>query len=151
MNMTLSEWANLATILGVIIAVGALLYTAYQVRINTLTNRANFWLELEKMFQVHDSIHLKLRPSGEWSDGITGPNSAQEWAALEDYMGLFEHCEIMMKSKLIDTKTFVDIFSYRLRNIVSNRTIVDTKLKQEKSSWRHFLELLKRMEIDLPA
>ena len=149
--LTLTQFANLATILGAAVAVGALLYTALQVRKNTLTSRASFWLELEKMFQAHDPVHLNLRPGGRWSDGVSGPLSPQEWVALEDYMGLFEHCEIMMNSGLVDVQTFSDIFVYRLHNIVANRTIVDAKLRKEEKMWGKFLALLRRFDIRLPT
>ena len=149
--LTLVQWANLATIGGAAVAVGALLYTARQVKSNTLTSRANFWLELERMFQTHAPVHLNLRPGGAWADSDSGPTSSQDWAALEDYMGLFEHCEIMMKSGLIDVATFSDIFAYRLRNIVANRDIVEKKLNEEAPSWSNFLSLLGRFDIRLPT
>ncbi|MHC4119525.1 MAG: hypothetical protein ACYSWO_18670 [Planctomycetota bacterium] len=147
--LTLSQWANLATILAATVAVGALLYTAKQVHRNALTNRGTFWLELEKMFRLHDPVHLKLRPGGEWSDKSTGPKNAKEWAELEDYMGLFEHCEIMMNLGLIDGQTFSDIFAYRLRNIAGNPQICDKKLRQEAESWQRFLSLLQRFNISI--
>lgn len=142
---------QLATIVAAAVAVVALLYTAYQVRSNAFTSRASFWLELERMFRTHDDVHLKLRPGGEWSDGVSGPKSAQEWGALEDYMGLFEHCEIMIRLGLIDVRTFSDIFAYRLNNIVANCTVVEAKLQREAKSWENFLSLLKRFDISMPA
>lgn len=147
--LTLSQWANLATILAATVAVGALLYTAKQVQRNALTNRGTFWLELERMFQSHDRVHLRLRPGGEWSDKSNGPKDAKEWAELEDYMGLFEHCEIMMNLGLIDVRTFSDIFEYRLHNIVENRTICEEKLRKEAKSWNRFISLLKRLNISI--
>lgn len=147
--LNLSEFANIATIVACFVAVAALFYTAYHVRKNAQTNRATFWLELEKMFQAHDPVHLKLRPGGKWADGESGPTTPEEWVALEDYMGLFEHCEIMMTSNLIDVSTFSDIFEYRLHNIVNNRSIVNAKLRQEAKDWKNFLKLLKRLDIPL--
>jgi hypothetical protein len=148
--LTLGEFANLATILGIIVAIVTLFFTFYQVNKNAKINRARFWLELEKMFQIHDPVHLKLRPGGEWADGSTGPTTNKEWGALEDYMGLFEHCEIMIALNLIDETTFSDIFKFRLRNIVSNHSIVDAKLCKEKEEWKHFLSLLNRFNVNLP-
>lgn len=150
-GLTLSQWANLATILAATVAVGVLCYTAYQVKINALTNRGTFWLELEKMFQSHDPVHLKLRPGGKWSSKSSGPKEPEEWAELEDYMGLFEHCEIMMNLGLIDVQTFSDIFVYSLRNIVANRLICEKKLRQEAKSWERFISLLQRFDISIPT
>jgi hypothetical protein len=148
--LTLSDFTNVATLLGAVIAMATLFYTAYQVRLNAKTNRAMFWLELEKMSKSHDQVHLNLRTGGKWADGVSCPANPEEWSALEDYMGLFEYCEIMMKMELIDISTFFDIFLYRLRNIVKNRSIVDYKLRKEAKSWRNFLDLLKRFDIPLP-
>ena len=149
MIATIADWANVATISGALIAVFTLFYTAYQVHQHTLISRGQFWLELEKMFARHDEVHLKLRPGGTWHDNATGPKTVEEWVKVEDYMGLFEHCEIMLQKKLIDEKTFRKIFSYRLRNIVANKLIVQAKLIQEKDSWTDFINLLKRLDIQV--
>lgn len=103
------------------------------------------------MFQSHDPVHLKLRPGGKWSSNSSGPKEPEEWAELEDYMGLFEHCEIMMNLGLIDVQTFSDIFAYRLRNIVANSLICEKKLRQEAESWKKFISLLQRFDISIPT
>ncbi len=148
-NLNLVDWANISTILGAIIAVVVLFYTACQVHQNTIISRGQFWLELEKMFSQHDEIHLKLRPGGEWSKENAGPENTNDWVKVEDYMGLFEHCEIMLEKKLIDWKTFKAIFSYRLHNIVANKRIIEKKLINEKTSWEHFMKLLKRLSVQV--
>jgi hypothetical protein len=102
------------------------------------------------MFSQHDAVHLKLRPGGEWTVFGSGPTTGEEWAKVEDYMGLFEHCELMLRGKLIDRKTFEAIFSYRLHNLLANRRIVDAKLHNEGESWTLFLSLLKRLKINPP-
>jgi len=148
--MTLSDWASIATISGAVIAIIVLWYTGRQVHQNTKISRGQFWLELEKMFSDHDDVHLKLRPGGEWSTNNSGPSTAKEWATVEDYMGLFEHCEILLAKGLIDIETFKSLFSYRLRNIIANETIVRGKLIQEKRDWTHFISLLNKLAIPLP-
>ena len=150
MQLTLSEWADISKIAGTVIALIALAYTAVQLRQNTLVRRAQFHLELEKMFSAHDQIHLYLRPGGRWSDQVSGPRDASEWGALEDYMGLFEHCEAMMQKKLVDKDIFKAIFSYRLSNILANRTIVNAKFIDEQERWTLFLSLLKRFDVSVP-
>jgi len=150
-GLRLAQWANVATILGATVAAGVLIYTARQVKRNVLTNRGTFWLELEKMFQSHDPVHLNLRPGGKWSSKSSGPKEPEEWAKLEDYMGLFEHCEIMMNLGLIDVQTFSDIFAYRLRNIVANSLICEKKLRQEAELWKRFISLLQRFDISIPT
>ena len=149
--MTLSEWANLATVLAGVAAVVALVYAALQVRQKNVIARAQFWLELEKMFSAYDEVHLNLRPGGCWADERGAPTTPKEWAKLEDYMGLFEHCEIMLDAGLIDLRTFKEIFGYRLWNIVDNNEIVQQKLIIEGKSWTRFNSLLGRLDISVSA
>lgn len=148
--MSLSDWANIATISGALIAVIVLWYTARQLHQNTKISRGQFWLELEKMFSHRDDVHLKLRPGGEWSSNNRGPSTPQEWLAVEDYMGLLEHCEILLEKKLIDMETFKSIFSYRLNNILANETIVREKLIDHREGWRRFIRLLEKLSIPVP-
>ena len=61
-----------------------------------------------------------------------------EWASLEAYMGLFEHCEALLDDGLVDEKTFARIYSYRLKNIVANPVIVEEKLRKRKAGWLSF-------------
>ena len=147
--MQLGDFANIATILGAITAVVVLFYTAFQIRQNTLISQGQFWLELEKMFAGHDEVHINLRPGGKWAEAGSGPESVEDWAKVEDYMGLFEHCEIMLSKKLIDWNTFGSIFSYRLHNILENEKIVEAKLIEERNSWEGFLRLLKKLQFQI--
>lgn len=147
----LNDWVKISAIVGALAAVGLIIYTAYQVRQNTLISRGQFWLELEKMFTNHDDVHIKLRPGGQWSMPESGgPEDVEDWAKVEDYMGLFEHCEIMMSKKLIDRQTFNSIFSYRLNNILRNQKIVEAKLIREKEKWKVFHSLIKKLKLKSP-
>ena len=148
--MNLENVTNIATIVGAITAVAAIIYTAYQVRQNTRISRGQFWLELEKMFAAHDEVHINLRPGGKWAKANKGPETVEDWANVEDYMGLFEHCEIMLSKKLIDWETFGAIFSYRLHNILMNKTIVDAKLIKNRQYWEGFIRLLEKLRIPIP-
>ena len=148
--MTLQDWADIATVAGILIAVLVLIYTAIQVRMSAKVSKGQFWLRLEEMFSCHDEVHIKLRPGGEWSFPGTGPMTAEEWATVEDYMGLFEHCEIMLQKRLIDWDTFKKIFAYRLRNILANQRIVEAKLVKEKDNWQNFMNLLMKFGIAPP-
>jgi len=150
-SMNLADWANIATIAGIPIAALVLIYTAYQVHQSTKISRGQFWLELEKMFAQHDEVHIKLRPGGEWTTHDAGPKTVEDWAQVEDYMGLFEHCELMLRKGLLDWETFALIFSYRLHNIVANRVIVDAKLRRERQSWQAFIRLLRQLKIEIPG
>lgn len=148
--MNIIESKDLITILGVLIAATSLVFTAINTHTNMKTNRARFWLDLRDRFARHDEVHRRLRPGGAWADE-KGPETPEEWASLEAYMGLFEHCEAMLAQHLIDEATFRDIYAYRLRNIVANDIVRREKLQRLASGWMRFLSLLKRMGIELPG
>lgn len=148
--MTFEALSQLATALGAPIAIGALIFAGVQLRRTLLIERGRFLLELERMSGIHEKTHIKLRPGGEWSDRKTGPQSATEWAELEDYMGFFEHCELLIHAGTMEIAHFERLFGYRLRNIVANETIVQAKLVQEGAYWKDFRSLASRLCIVLP-
>jgi hypothetical protein len=57
-KLELSDWADVATISGAVAAIGALVYTAIQIRQNTKAHRAEFWLTLRQMFSEHQPGRL---------------------------------------------------------------------------------------------
>lgn len=69
-------------------------------------------------------------------------------------MGLFEHCEIMLKQDLIDEETFENIYGYRLDYLLKNQqvrrrlAIYGSAGKfdayKESVNWTTFRQLLKR-------
>jgi hypothetical protein len=141
MVMTLSDWAAVATITGAVAGVAALVYTGWQIRQNTLAHRAEFWLTLRQMFSEHRHVHFMLR-TYEWTnEDITH----SDWADLEAYMGLLEHCEIMLEDGLLDWRTFNDVYGYRILNILSNPLIVRDTLIRRRRGWIRFLDLARRM------
>jgi hypothetical protein len=141
-NKSITTWATVAASS---IAAIALFANYFETKKNTIAKRGEFWLKLEEMFSKYDEIHLNLRPGGKWSTGKTGPTDTLEWSTVEDYMGLFEHCNKLIDSKVIDLKTFEDIFGYRIGNLLANKIIVDHKLKgPEVKYWSNFIALVNR-------
>lgn len=144
-----SEIKDIATIVGVSIGALSLVFTAINFRLTLQTNRARFWLDLRDRFAKHDAVHRRLRPEGDWTPKGAGPATREEWADLEAYLGLFEHCEVMLEQRLIDEETFREIYSYRLNNIVANESIRQEKLIVRAEYWKRFLALLKRMGLKI--
>ena len=141
------NWATILTIVGVFSTLILLIFTVRQINSNAKISKAGFWLEIEKMFNKFDELNLQLRPTGEWREKQSF--SKEEWGLIEDYMGVFEHCELMMQDKVIDEDRFKKIFSYRIENLVSNESIVKHKLIEEKDSWTTFIELLTRIGVSI--
>jgi hypothetical protein len=147
--MTLEEWSQVATIVGAPAALGALVYAAIQLRASARVAQGQFILELKQMLEPHRAMHHKLRPGGEWSSKEGGaPTSGEEWSDLEEYMGFFEHCEVLIEDGSLSLDDFRHMFSYRVDNIVANPKIVSAKLcGEERTSWTLFLRLCERLNI----
>jgi hypothetical protein len=86
-----------------------------------------------------------LRTGGKWAKTGAGPVTAEDWAAVEDYMGFFEHCELLMRNGSLDTASFKALFGYRVENIIQNDVIVQAKLDRERDDWKLFISLLDRL------
>lgn len=148
--MTIAEVKDIATMAGVLVGVTSLVFTMINTRITAKTNRARFWLDLRKQMSEHNEVHINLRPRGAWAPDKGDPQgpSNGDWPKVEAYMGLFEHCEAMLRERLIDEETFKAIYRYRLVNIMGNPLIRDY-LKKYADGWKGFLALLKRMKIEV--
>lgn len=148
----LKDLADIATLLGFPIGGCALFYTAYQIHSTLLVARGQFILELKNMLAVHKAVHERLRPKEMWH-GVNGqlPSTAQEWCDLEEYMGFFEHCEILIQDGSLRLDHFQDMFAYRVRNIVSNPGIVKAKLESEREAWVLFLKLCDRIGVEVKS
>jgi len=147
MVSVLADWA---AVVGVPLALIALLYTTLQLRNRVRVDRATFQLELERMIQTHDTVHTKLRPGGEWSSQDSGPDTKEEWAKVEEYMGFFEHSELLIRAGVLQEEVFEVIFGYRLDNILHNRLIVIEKLiGRRRKYWELFIALCRRLGRDV--
>ena len=129
----------------------ALAFTGLQLKRTLVVERGRFLLELERMSASHEKTHIRLRPGGPWSDGVSLPKSSSEWAELEDYMGFFEHCELLIESGSLEFSSFQRLFGYRVKNIAANRSIVQAKLIDEGKHWNDFRKLAFRLGIQLSA
>ena len=43
-------------------------------------------------------------------------------------MGLFEHCEVMLKEGLLNQRIFANSYRYRIMNLLANPQIVEAKM-----------------------
>jgi len=162
-GMTINDWADIATIvssIGVLIAVCTLIFAHKNLKLSASNSKAQLWLDLRKMFQYHIEVHSKLRRGLDYAkqqprteccnQNESWPCCNDEWVKVEAYMGLFEHCQGLLEDKLIDEKTFSDIYKYRVENIIANKKIVSEKLIKEGENWRRFRTLARRFGLKLP-
>lgn len=108
---------------------------------------ADLLLRLDDRARAFDAVHLKLRPKGEWRVGNNGPESIDEWARVEAYMGFFERLDFLIAQKLIGIDYADEFFGYRYDNLVAHAGIRAAKLGgPERASWRGFEALGERLK-----
>lgn len=145
--MTLEHASQIAEIVASMAAVIGLFYAVVQLQKNARIAEGQFLIELTKMFAEHEDVHIKLRPAGDWRNGKANPDTVKDWTAIDNYMGLFERCEILMRQKTLDPSVFAVLFGYRLTNILSQPAIVEKKLVGgERKYWGDFIRLLDRLK-----
>lgn len=163
--------SEIVTLLGAVATFLVIILTRTQIIKTTEISRAQFWLEINKIFLDYDEIHFNLRDGGKWhclesdvddirNDKIKceGVNSKEkcyrcdiehkDWSRIVSYLGLLEHCELMIQDGIIDQKRFELIFSYRIKNLIRNRQI-RSKLIEENVDWIEFNNLLNRFNLQL--
>lgn len=147
-KVCLENTANIATILGFSIALISIWIGILQIKSSKNIEEAKLWLELREIFRNHNEVHIKLRNGGEWTKENQNPETVEDWAAVDAYLGQFEICERLLSKKLIDSETFKAQYEYRLKNIVDNKAIVK-KILAEKGSWLNFIDLSLRYGITI--
>ena len=132
------------TLVGLMLTCMGLLYTAEQIRRARNVSQAEFLLRLDEQFREHLDVHIKLRPRGDWCKQGYGPETREDWVAVEMYMGLFERIYVLVDSKVISKEIINHLYGYRLTNIVKNETIRKGKLENSatKSGWTDFIKLV---------
>ena len=78
--------------------------------------------------------------------------SLEQWADLEAYMDLFEHCKAMLDDDLIDFSTFSSIYGYRVGDILANKTIAkgEFRNKEARGGWKAFIALAEKLGYKVP-
>lgn len=123
------------------LAIVGLGFAGLQLRASRKIARGEFLLGLDEMFEMHHKVHRRLRPGGDWSDSGEGPTTADDWIAVERYMGLFERIQMLIEDNTISLKTIDRLYGYRLINIIDNKHIHEAKLVREKAGWQDFINL----------
>jgi len=144
-NSFLELAAHIATVIGVPLGILAILYNALQLRHRARIAKGQFLLQLENMLAAHREVHMKLRPGGVWAKDGAGPETVEEWDAVENYMAFFEHGEILLQQRSIDLPSFQSLFGFRVRSILDNERIVREKLIAETHYWTQFRRLVERL------
>jgi hypothetical protein len=137
------------TVVSYLSAVAGFAITIRQLKTNSQTNTASFWLNLRSMFKEHDGVHHSLQTDISWR-GPHRPVSDAEAIAIVEYMGMFEHVYKMLQRDLIDWGTFKDIFAYRVLLIMNSPAIVNATLVDNGRWWLTFRQLAKDLGHEVP-
>ena len=110
-----TDWIiAIATALGAPVAAVGVIVAAIQLRGQRRATEAQLVLALDEQFEAHKKTHRRFRPGGSdtpddigrWSGpNAEGPATAQDWADVEAYMGLFERISRMVDDGLIKPRT----------------------------------------------
>lgn len=146
--MDIDTFAAIGTAVGLILTGFGLILAVLQMRNSRKVALGEFLLHLDEMFFQHQEVHIALRPGGKWANDNNHPNGAEEWAMVEDYMGLLEQVYILIDQGMIDADIIERIYKFRLINIVAHDTIRQAKLVKEKRNWADFIALCKLFGVD---
>jgi hypothetical protein len=112
--------------------------------------RGQNWLLFRNTITHYDDIHANFRPQGAWCESRTKPDTVEEWARVELYMGLFEFLEVLMAKEMLIPVQVKDWYYYRIENILQNPRVVKYKLRDNAGGWLYFLKLRDRLCLKLP-
>lgn len=130
----------------VIIMFWGFLLTILQLRSSIKDSRAKFWLEVKTHFYEFDDVTTALRPGGKWV--LNRINTSEEWSQVDEYLGMFEYCEMLLKRKVIDEKFFKTSYIVQLSNAMGHPQIKE-KVKSEAAYWKTLFELCDRLGINV--
>jgi hypothetical protein len=108
------------------------------------------WLLLRSVLTHYDDVHAKLRPSGDWYESSMKPDTTEDWARTELYMGVFEFAKELTDTGMLDREHLRDWYRYRIKNLLANPRIVQYKLIDHADGWRRFLGLCEDLKLQLP-
>ena len=137
MNITMQNILDGFQIITGVTAIVALFYASRQQKIDANVNKSQFLLSLKDSFaqEKRYNIHVCLRDH----------NIITDWPALDDYLGMFEVCEVMIDNGTLSLEAFNSLYKYRLVNILNYNEIVMYKLLFEYSNWAGLYKLLKKV------
>jgi len=131
--------ATVATFLAVLVAI-------WQLRDTKKIAQAQFWLMLRGVMTQYDDIHANFRPRGKWHGSSTQPDTVNDWARTELYMGLLEYCDELLADGLLHQANFKTLHAYRTRNLLSNPRVVTYKLHRTPRRLVEILHFVQKVE-----
>ena len=139
-NANGTEWITaIATCVAAVVAVGTLIVAYMQLKRINSTDSSRFLLELRDAFSEEKrwEVHRAIKDS---SNGYLENHDIE----VDDYLGLFEICEIMINKGTMTVEDFKNFYFYRLEYILDNSFILEKLLTEKAFYWANFSRLFKR-------
>jgi hypothetical protein len=138
--------SNVATAVGVVVGAISVFEIGLQSRKNARINEAQFLLNLEELFQRHETVRRNLFYEGEWTKDGSGPSTVAEWYLVEDYMAFFTHCEILIQNHAVSKNRMTELFGYSAIALMQNEKIAN-EVEQESKYWHLLKDFYSRAQL----
>jgi len=138
------DWTAVSSWMQAIILLGGFIFTICQIKSARNDARAQFWLEIKTHFYRFDDVTTALRPGGEWESEV--PDEPEAWSRVDEYLSMFEYCEMLLERKVIDFEFFKISYSVQLGNAM-NHPSIRFKVNRERKYWTTLLALCKSCKI----
>lgn len=117
-----------------IMALTAIFISIKAIGENNRIKKSDNLIEIRKLFNETDrkETHTQLR----------GNYAINDWVALDDYIGTFELCYVLILQKNLDLNYFKQQYGYRIINLLLNDEVVFHKLICEWESWENFYNIV---------
>ncbi len=146
-NLSALTWGDIFAGLQALFILVGFIFAIVQLRNQSRDSRTNVMFQLMQMFRDYDDIQVAFRPGGKWNDKC--PETAEDWARIDNYLGLYEHCEVLIQLNRIEPEFFERAYRVPLENALLHSD-VQHKLQGEYECWHDLWALCKRYNIGIP-
>jgi len=125
---------DVATIVTGLSAICAIIVSIITIRKNTKTIKAQNLIYIRDLFTEEKRVEIHA--------AIRNENTIENWVAVDDYLGIFELCFVLIDDGNLNLDSFRSQYGYRLGNILFCDEIIYYKLLLEYEFWDNFYKLV---------
>ena len=104
-------------------------------------------MEIHRMIQMNNELEVKRYTPKQDEQNQEIDQSGRE-EKLDDYLGLFEFCKVLIDKGSLSEADFLTFYRYRLENILKSDALME-KFEIEKKYWRTLFELILNLQEQL--
>lgn len=144
--MWIIDWVAIASWAQVVVVAFGFLFAYKQLKLQANDAKGRTALDLRLQFLQYINITSNLVPGGKWEDGI--PSGKETNELINHYLGLFEHCEYLIRLGVMDIDFFCVSHLPKLNNAVCNEYI-KSNILDNAQNWGMLFDLCNRPQIKL--